>query len=175
MGVLDRCSGVAVAEGDNTVFGPAGTAPAAVAPTAVAATAMMAHFHGFDLDDRPLVLGLPGLPHEIIPARTTVPLLRSDVGATVVVLLENGDARRPVVVGVLQGQRPPVTNAPTLAMSAQADGQAILVTAEREVVLRCGDASITLTRAGKVIIQGTHIVTRSRGHNKIQGAVVEIN
>jgi hypothetical protein len=43
------------------------------------------------------------------------------------------------------------------------------------VVLRCGDASITLTQAGKVIIRGNYIVSRSSGYNKIKGAAVDIN
>ena len=47
--------------------------------------------------------------------------------------------------------------------------------AEREIVLRCGDSSITLTRAGKVIIKGKYILNRSSGYNKIKGAAVEIN
>jgi hypothetical protein len=49
------------------------------------------------------------------------------------------------------------------------------VSAEREIVLRCGDASITLTRAGKVIIKGRYVVSRSTGYNKIKGATVDIN
>jgi len=42
-------------------------------------------------------------------------------------------------------------------------------------VLRCGDASITLTRAGKVVIQGNYILSRSSGYNKIKGAAIDIN
>jgi hypothetical protein len=51
----------------------------------------------------------------------------------------------------------------------------VVLTAEREMVLRCGEASITLTRAGKVIIKGAYIVSRSTGYNKIKGAAVDIN
>ena len=51
----------------------------------------------------------------------------------------------------------------------------MLLTAGREIVLRCGEASITLTRAGKVLIRGTYILTRSSGANRIKGAAVEIN
>jgi hypothetical protein len=48
-------------------------------------------------------------------------------------------------------------------------------TAEREIVFRCGKASITLTCEGKVIVRGTHIVSRSSGVNRIKGAYVELN
>jgi uncharacterized protein (DUF2345 family) len=57
----------------------------------------------------------------------------------------------------------------------QADDERVVVTAEREIVLRCGDASITLTRAGKVLIKGTYVLSRARGYNKIKGAAVDIN
>ena len=132
--------------------------------------------HGFDLDDRPLVSGLAQLPGEVVVARTTVPLKRQMVGASVVVLYEHGDPYRPILVGVLQERAPqdgPDETAQPL--SIQADDERYVVTAEREIVLRCGDASITLTRAGKVIIKGNYIISRSTGYNKIKGAAIDIN
>jgi hypothetical protein len=148
-----------------------------VVPVAVLPSASTARFHAFDLDDRPLVAGLPGLPHEIVPARTTVPLLRSQIGSSVVLVFENGDVRRPIVIGVLQ--EPGLASEPAGAsqplVSVQADEDRLVVTAEREIVLRCGHASITLTRAGKVLIKGTYVLSRSSGYNKIKGAAVDIN
>ena len=47
--------------------------------------------------------------------------------------------------------------------------------AEREIVLRCGEASLTLTRAGKIILRGTYVLSRSSGVNKIKGGSVQIN
>jgi hypothetical protein len=47
--------------------------------------------------------------------------------------------------------------------------------AEKEIVLRVGDASITLTRAGKIILRGTYVLSRSSGVNKIKGGSVQIN
>ena len=150
---------------------------AATAPRPDLTHAATARLHGFDLDERPLLLGLPGLPHEIVPARTTVALLREQVGSDAVVLFEQGDVRRPIVVGVLQGsgQRLPGAAVPAPLVSAQVDEQRVVLTAEREIVLKCGDASITLTRAGKVLIKGTYVLSRSSGYNKIKGAAVDIN
>jgi hypothetical protein len=42
-------------------------------------------------------------------------------------------------------------------------------------VLHCGKASITLTRAGKVIIRGEYVLARSSGVNRIVGGSVQIN
>jgi hypothetical protein len=47
--------------------------------------------------------------------------------------------------------------------------------AEEEVVLRCGDGSITITSAGKVLIKGKYLVSRSSGTNSIKGSSVRIN
>ena len=57
----------------------------------------------------------------------------------------------------------------------QLDDQRLELRAEREIVLRCGKASITLTRAGKVIIQGAYLSSRSSGVNRIKGGSVQIN
>jgi hypothetical protein len=139
--------------------------------------ASTARLHGFDLDEQPLLASVPGLRHEIVAARSTVPLLRQYVGATVVVLFDGGDLRRPIVVGVLQDPRASVQPAavPPALVSAQVDDQKVVLSAEREIVLKCGEASITLTRAGKVLIRGTYLVSRSSGYNKIKGAIVDIN
>ena len=135
-----------------------------------------ARLYGFNLEEAPLVVGLPGIPHEVVSARTTSTLLRRHVGSDVVVLFDQGDVRRPIIVGVLQDPRAlPPASAPEPLVSAQVDDQRVVLTAEREIVLRCGEASITLTRAGKVIIKGAYILSRSSGYNKIKGAAVDIN
>jgi Domain of unknown function (DUF6484) len=136
---------------------------------------------GFDLLEQPLVGGISACPGERIPARSTVPLRRAQVGHSVVLMFENGDPRLPLIMGVIEPQplqdMPAVQFPPSAAqpLSVQADGQRQLIQAEHEVVLRCGDASITLTRAGKVIIKGHYILSRSSGVNKIKGAAVDIN
>ncbi len=139
--------------------------------------AATAHLHGFDLGERPLLAGLPGLAHEIVVARTAVSLRQAHIGSMMVVLFDQGDVRRPIVIGVLQESRaaPPSAAVSAPLVSAQVDDQKVVLTAEREIVLRCGEASITLTRAGKVVIKGTHVLSRSSGSNRIKGATVDIN
>src|SRR6267142_2154892 len=53
--------------------------------------AVTAHFCGFNLDEGPLVSGLPGLPGEIVLAQTTIPLLREQIGSQVLVLFDRGE------------------------------------------------------------------------------------
>jgi hypothetical protein len=60
-------------------------------------------------------------------------------------------------------------------LEVKVDGETLRLTAEREIELRCGNASLTLRQSGRVILKGTHVVTSSRGPLKIKGATVEIN
>jgi hypothetical protein len=143
----------------------------------IARGACIARLDGFDLEDQPLISGMTQLPGEVVPARTTVLLLRETIGADVVVLCEQGDPQRPIIMGVLRS-RPLASADPDSKqklVSVQADKDRYVISAEREIVLRCGDSSITLTRAGKVIIKGSYILSRSTGYNKIKGAAIDIN
>ena len=55
------------------------------------------------------------------------------------------------------------------------DGQRMIISAKEQLVLRCGKASITLTKAGKLILQGTYVSSQSSGVLRIKGGSVHIN
>lgn len=55
------------------------------------------------------------------------------------------------------------------------DGQRVLLQGAKQVELRCGEASIVLTAAGKILIRGSYVLSRSSGANRIKGAFVDIN
>ncbi|HZF81095.1 MAG TPA: DUF6484 domain-containing protein [Rubrivivax sp.] len=136
----------------------------------------LARLQGFDLLERPLVGALHAAPGGVFPARTTVALKRAMLGREVLVVFEDGAIDRPVIVGVIEPhplQEDPPAPAPDFKVLA--DGERHIIEAEREIVLKCGEASITLTRAGKVIIRGSYILSRSTGYNKIKGAAIDIN
>ncbi len=103
-----------------------------------------------------------------LPARSTVGGDHLMVGQQVVLVFENGDLFRPIILGALESPA-------TTMVRAELDGERVVVNAEQEIVLRCGEASLTLTRAGKVLIRGSYILARSSGANRIKGATVEIN
>lgn len=144
----------------------------------VSSTATPAHVDGVVIGvlldvpraDAPMV-AFPGCPGETgLAARTTTLLSREDIGAQVALMFEAGDLSRPLVIGRIQ--RLPQTTAPAVAYL---DGERLEFSAEREIVLRCGKASITLTREGKVLIRGTYLSNRSSGVNRIKGGSVQIN
>lgn len=51
----------------------------------------------------------------------------------------------------------------------------LLLTANQQITIRCGESSITLTAAGKIILRGKYIVSRSSGVQRIKGGSVQIN
>jgi len=128
-----------------------------------------------------------------VKAKSTVMVSLDDIGREVALLFEYGDPGRPIIMGlvcndVAAHQKPgpllePVTT--NLAVGEWSvndsenelivDGERIELKASREIVFKCGKASITMTRAGKVIIRGAYISTRSSGANRIKGGSVQIN
>jgi uncharacterized protein (DUF2345 family) len=75
----------------------------------------------------------------------------------------------------LQSAREPDARQRDGASEATVDGERVVLTAQQEIVLRCGDASITLTKAGKIIIRGQYILSRSSGVNRVQGGSIQLN
>jgi len=125
---------------------------------------------GLTAEGHPLVafVGTPdGRP---VPARSVIAWSAADVGRELTLLFERGEPDKPIIMGFLQPPRPGPQ--PSQAIL---DGEQLVLTADREIVLRCGEASITLTRAGKVLIRGTYLLSRSSGANRIKGGSVQIN
>jgi hypothetical protein len=108
-------------------------------------------------------------------ARTVVDVHAAHVGRRVVLMLEEGDPAKPIVMGVVRDAEGwPLPDRPG-QLQVDADGERLILSARNELVLRCGKASITLTKAGKVLVQGTHVLSRSSGPTQIRGASVQLN
>lgn len=108
-------------------------------------------------------------------AGTTVDLQGHHIGQRVTLMFDQGDPARPVVLGVLRGAAGwPLAEAPG-AVQVQGDGERLVVNARDQLVLRCGKASITLTKAGKVLIDGSYVLSRSSGVNRVKGGSVQLN
>jgi hypothetical protein len=115
-----------------------------------------------------------------IPARSTQPWDERNFGQEAVLLFESGDPRRPLLMGFLQPG--PVAEPKEVPAAAEGQGveitvddQRVTFTAAREIVFRCGQASIHLTSSGKILIRGEYILSRAAGANRIKGGSVQIN
>lgn len=128
---------------------------------------------GFADDGRPLVAFPGNASRTGCPARASAALSREDIGREVALLFERGDPARPLIIGRIQ--HPEKLKQPAQTVSADIDGERVVFNARQEIVLRCGKASITLTRAGKILIRGAYVLSRSSGANRIKGGSVQIN
>jgi Domain of unknown function (DUF6484) len=122
----------------------------------------------------PLVI-YPGQPSTAaLRARSVLDLHGAHIGQSVVLQFEGGDPALPVVMGVLRQADSQPLEAPG-NVQVDADGVRMVVSAKEQMVLQCGKASITLTKAGKVLIQGSYVSSRSTGVNRIKGGSVQLN
>ncbi|HEX8755677.1 MAG TPA: DUF6484 domain-containing protein [Steroidobacteraceae bacterium] len=135
---------------------------------------------------------IPGAPGART-ARLAAPLSQDELlaaretGGSAVLVFENGDAALPIIVGLLQAASPAhAAPAPAgvpdnassdipPALEATVDGKRVRITAQDEIVLECGSASITLRRNGRVVVRGTYVESYSDGTNRIKGGQVRIN
>ncbi len=141
-------------------------------PTARLPNVTIGTLAGFE-NGQPMV-DFPGNPHgKPLKAITGVPLAAVDVGRQVTLAFADGDPEKPVILNLLLD--PAKDAAQASPIDIQIDGERLQLTAKKEIVLRCGEASITLTAAGKVLLKGTYVLSRSSGYNKIKGAAVDIN
>ena len=112
-------------------------------------------------------------------AISTVTLRYEFAGREALLTFEDSDPGRPVLLGIVQ---PPLKPNREILLDegggpaeVTADGESIRINGHKEIVLRCGLASITLTRDGKILLRGAYLQSRSSGVNRIKGASVQIN
>lgn len=123
-------------------------------------------------------------------AVSTLPVTRQHIGRQVALLFASGDLRRPVIVGFIQNpldellenfslpaENVEASPAPQAASQevVKVDGRQVVIEGQDEVVLKCGEASITLTKAGKIVIRGKYLLSRASGVNRILGGSVQVN
>lgn len=126
-------------------------------------------------DGTPLVLVERHADSRALPARSIIDIHSGHVGRQVVLFFEDGDPSKPVVLGVIRDSGTRVSTATAGHVDIDADGERLVVSARERLVLQCGKASITLTKTGKVIIQGAYVSNRSSGVLRMKGGSVQIN
>jgi uncharacterized protein DUF6484 len=112
-------------------------------------------------------------PAQILSGATdSLPRDQSEFPVPVLLAITGNKRELPIVVGRLQ---PSVQKTLPARHEVLVDGKRLVFEAEREIVLRCGKGSITITSDGKITIKGIDLTSRAARVNKIKGASVNIN
>lgn len=107
-------------------------------------------------------------------------------------MFENGDPALPIIITLLAtpsatphldavlgdtAEEPSEEAAVELGPPEEAvvDGERVVFRGQKEIVLQCGRASITLRRDGKIVLRGADILTVASGVQRIKGGKVQIN
>ena len=99
----------------------------------------------------------------------------------VLIVFENDDPSLPIVVDIIREAVDITEKTDDIALritetdDVYVDGRRVTFDARDQIEFRCGKASITLTRAGKVLIRGAYLLSRSTGVNRIKGGSVQLN
>ncbi len=128
---------------------------------------------------------------QAIKAMSTVAISPQHISRKVALLFNNGDYSQPIIMGLIQTTLDTVIdnhqhnvaaqqNTGSTALSAPhaeltVNGRKIIIEGKDEVVLKCGDASISLNKQGKITIRGKQILNRATEVNRIMGGSVELN
>jgi len=137
-------------------------------------------------------------------ALTTQHLTKKHIGRQVALLFANGNIKTPVIMGVIHSplqdmlesfEQQPSSDIEVFENVIQnknenkniqlesnlnvdnvlIDGKKITFEAREQIVLKCGESSITLTKAGEILIRGKYLLNRSTGVNRIMGGSVQVN
>ena len=158
-----------------------------------------------DIDSlgRPLVSYAAMTSSDPMLAVTTQEVTPNNIGRQVALLFANGESNKPVIVGLIHNpltdilenysiqQQNENADTPFPEVTKEyaqitdlkrdqeeqviVDGKRVVIEGAEEITLKCGKASITLTKSGKILIRGTYLSNRSSGVNRILGGSVQIN
>lgn len=124
-----------------------------------------------------------------LQAVSTTAVNQQQVSRQVALLFNQGDLTQPIIMGLIhsplqamlenfgeQMETEKVELAGDLNIDdVKAEGNKVTFEAQEEMVFKCGEASITLTKAGKILIRGKYLLNRSSGVNRIMGGSVQVN
>ncbi len=121
-----------------------------------------------------------------IPAISTIGVEPRLIGRQVVLMFAAQDISQPIVAGFLRNSLMDMfdtvelkpggdTEAEPESRSLSVDSTKVVMEAEEELVLKCGESSITLLKSGKILIRGKYLVSRSSGVNRILGGSIQLN
>ncbi len=113
---------------------------------------------GLDEQNSPMVDFDCNVYKRPLSAASLVPIDKIHAGRKAALMFEQNRADKPVIMGLMHTR-----------------GQAEAITAEKELVIRCGKASIRLKENGDIVISGRELISRARKDNIIRGGTIHLN
>jgi len=125
--------------------------------------------------------------YQAVMATATIEVLPKHIGRQVALMFLAKDIAQPVILGFIHSPLYTILDPAEVggantetdaerAFGLEVDGEkSKIIEAEETLVLRCGEASITLNKSGKILLRGKYLVSRSSGVNRILGGSVQVN
>jgi len=117
---------------------------------------------------------------DAVLARTLVTISENEardvIGSAVLLAFEDSDPNRPIIIGLIRDRLisgAHHTNSPSREVLV--NGKRVVVHADQELLLRCGESSLSLDKSGRIVLRGVNVVSRAAQTNKVKGASVHIN
>ncbi|MFB9245440.1 hypothetical protein IV454_31470 [Massilia antarctica] len=123
-------------------------------------------------DDGVALVSIPAFGLSRIAARTLSALDPAQIGQSVALGFESGDPRRPLILGFMLAPQAPPAQASTHVVL---DGERVVLSAEHEIELRCGEAALVLSADGRIQLRGTYITSQASATQRILGGSVHVN
>ena len=128
-------------------------------------------------DGRPFV-DYPGNRSGPVPSRTILSVSTAEEeeelrnADVLLLLLPSRQGLEPIIAGALRDK---LARRPLRSSGRTSVERRVLIEAGEEITLKCGESSLRMTKDGRVVTRGKHLVSRSSGANKIKGASVQLN
>lgn len=89
----------------------------------------------------------------------------------VAIMFEGGDVNKPMIIGMMEDQ----TSSHEVKSVTVDHNEHLLIEANQEIELRCGESSIVLTQDGRILLRGNYISSQAMATQRIRGGSVQIN
>jgi hypothetical protein len=145
-----------------------------------AAQFLTGHLRGLDAEGRPIFQ--PEGSEERVPVAIGTELSDGVIVRAArrerraIVVRTADEAPRWILIGLVRdrvGEK--AREAKPGRLEVTVDGEKVKLEAEHDIELKCGQASITLRYDGRIEVRGTHILSASRGPNRVKGATIALN
>lgn len=126
------------------------------------------------IDDSGIFVSFNGIE---IKTDSLCPLGKDDVGKTCAIQFIQGDLSRPLVMGLIHSTMSvkATEKRDTADMLVTRQGKQVVIQADDELVLQCGESCIVMTAEGTVYIRALYIDSHAQATQRLRGGSVQVN